>query len=152
MTIELTENILMKGLEGGVESLTRLRELGIGISVDDFGTGYSSLSHLSTLPIDSLKIDRSFVQNLRGTSRESEIVRAIVALGKSLGKEVIAEGIENSAQLLQLRAIGCEFGQGHHLSQPQPPERADAMLDAIQMRGSRTDPITHRLAATAVYH
>ncbi len=118
LTLELTENILMERLETALPTLNELRALGIGLSVDDFGTGYSSLAHLSTLPIDSLKVDRSFVRGLRPHSKESAIVRSIVHLGNSLGKRVIAEGIETPSQFAQLREMGCEGGQGFHLSQP----------------------------------
>ena len=92
--------------------LTQLHELGIVLSVDDFGTGYSSLSHLSTLPIDSLKIDMSFVRKLSSDSKEAAVICAIILLGKSLGKMVIAEGIETLSQLTQLRELGCDVGQG----------------------------------------
>jgi diguanylate cyclase (GGDEF)-like protein/PAS domain S-box-containing protein len=131
LTLELTENILMERLEGAMPMLTELRALGIGLSVDDFGTGYSSLSHLSSLPIDSLKIDRSFVRDLHLGSNESAVVRAIVLLGNSLGKSIIAEGIETDAQLTLLREMGCGVGQGFHLARPLAPEVAEAMLERI---------------------
>jgi diguanylate cyclase (GGDEF)-like protein/PAS domain S-box-containing protein len=151
LTLELTENILMERLESGVEQLERLRALGVGISIDDFGTGYSSLSCLSRLPIDSLKIDRSFVQNLRVKSKEAEIVRAVVSLAGSLGKAVIAEGIETDAQLQMLRTIGCEVGQGYHLSHPLAPERAEALLAGLEVRGART-PSAARQPQLALLH
>jgi len=151
VTLELTENILMDRLEGAVETLGRMRELGIGISVDDFGTGYSSLSCLSTLPIDSLKIDRSFVQNLRAKSKESEIVRAIVSLGHSLGKSVIAEGIETPAQLAQLRTLGCEMGQGYHLSHPLAAERAEALLNGMESHVELGSTRVDQRAATLLH-
>ena len=131
LTLELTENILMERLEGALPMLAELRALGIGLSVDDFGTGYSSLSHLSSLPIDSLKIDRSFVRDLHLGSNESAVVRAIVLLGKSLGKSIIAEGIETEAQLTLLREMGCAVGQGFHLARPLAPEVADTLLERI---------------------
>jgi diguanylate cyclase (GGDEF)-like protein/PAS domain S-box-containing protein len=131
LTLELTENILMERLEGALPMLAELRALGIGLSVDDFGTGYSSLSHLASLPIDSLKIDRSFVRDLHLGSNESAVVRAIVLLGNSLGKVVIAEGIETDAQLKLLREMGCTVGQGFHLARPLGAEVADALLERI---------------------
>jgi diguanylate cyclase (GGDEF)-like protein/PAS domain S-box-containing protein len=152
ITLEITENILMDRLDGAVTSLEKLRELGVGVSIDDFGTGYSSLSYLSTLPIDSLKIDRSFVANLREKSKEAEIVRAIVSLGTTLGKKVIAEGIETSEQLHQLRDLGCEAGQGYYLSHPLPPERAEALLDGIHERGVRASSRADRHASAIVLH
>ncbi len=151
VTLELTENILMERLEGAVETLGRMRDLGIGISVDDFGTGYSSLSCLTTLPIDSLKIDRSFVQNLRAKSKESEIVRAIVSLGHSLGKSVIAEGIETPAQLAQLRTLGCEMGQGYHLSHPLAAERAEALLNGMESHVELGSTRVDQRAATLLH-
>ena len=134
LTLELTENILMQRLEGALPMLTELQGLGIGLSVDDFGTGYSSLSHLSTLPIDSLKIDGSFVRDLRVGSKEAAVVRAIVLLGNSLGKSVIAEGIETREQMDQLREMGCATGQGFHLSHPLAPQVVDVLLDGILSR------------------
>jgi diguanylate cyclase (GGDEF)-like protein/PAS domain S-box-containing protein len=122
LVIELTENILMAQLSAAMGTLQALRELGVGLSVDDFGTGYSSLSHLSALPIDSLKIDMSFVKHLRVGSKGAAVVRAIVLLGTSLGKEVIAEGIETLAQLELLRDLGCDLGQGYYMSRPLPAE------------------------------
>ncbi|WP_088282109.1 bifunctional diguanylate cyclase/phosphodiesterase [Ideonella sp. A 288] len=143
LVIELTENILMAQLSAAMGTLTALRTLGVGLSVDDFGTGYSSLSHLSTLPIDSLKIDMSFVRHLRVGSKEAAVIRAIVLLGTSLGKDVIAEGIETQAQMELLRDLGCGNGQGYHLSRPLPPEGIDKLL-----KGHRAD--TDRLPALSI--
>ncbi|MBX3605599.1 MAG: EAL domain-containing protein [Piscinibacter sp.] len=134
VTLELTENVLMEQVEGTISQLAELRELGVGLSVDDFGTGYSSLSYLSSLPIDSLKIDASFVRGMQVGSKESEVVRAIVSLGASLGKQVIAEGIETESQLSQLREMGCESGQGFHLSRPMDASQVDELLDRIEQR------------------
>ncbi len=128
LTLEITESMLMKRLDSALETMTQLRELGVGLSVDDFGTGYSSLSYLSTLPITSLKIDRSFVQRLQDGTRNSEVVKAIVTLGHSLGRAVIAEGIESPAQLSKLRELGCGFGQGYLLARPLSAEMAEAWL------------------------
>ena len=134
LVLELTENILMERIEAALPLLTELRKLGVGLSVDDFGTGYSSLSHLSSLPIDSLKVDRSFVRDLHAGTNESTVVRAIVHLGNSLGKSVIAEGIETRGQFAQLHEMGCEFGQGFHLSRPLEPHAVDALLARIKVR------------------
>ena len=124
LVIELTENILMEQLSAAMSTLMALRALGVGLSVDDFGTGYSSLSHLSTLPIDSLKIDMSFVRPLQPGSKEAAVIRAIVLLGTSLGKSVIAEGIETALQLDLLRDLGCHVGQGFYMSRPLASELA----------------------------
>src|SRR5262245_16099632 len=120
----------MTGLATALDTLTRLRDIGVGISVDDFGTGYSSLSYLSTLPISSLKVDRSFVNHMMNATQDGEIVRAIIGLGNALGKTVIAEGIETSSQLAQLRARGCCFGQGYFLAQPMSADEAQQLLRA----------------------
>jgi diguanylate cyclase (GGDEF)-like protein/PAS domain S-box-containing protein len=128
LTLELTENILMSRVDGAVATLAELRRLGVNVAVDDFGTGYSSLSHLSKLPIDSLKIDRSFVGHLAPGSDEAAVVRAIIQLGHSLRKAIVAEGIETAAQAEQLRAMGCAFGQGHHLSHPLSAADAGELL------------------------
>lgn len=136
LSIELTENILMESLEAAMDVLKELHALGIGLSVDDFGTGYSSLSHLSTLPIDSLKIDRSFVKDLRPGSKEAAVIRAIVLLGSSLGKEVIAEGIETQEQLEELAALGCDVGQGYLLARPQSGACVDALLENLLIQRS----------------
>ncbi len=135
LTLELTENILMQRLEAALPTLTELRRLGMGLSVDDFGTGYSSLLHLSTLPVNSLKIDRAFVTGLQRGANEAAIVRAIVLMGNSLGKSIIAEGIETSEQMEQLRQMGCSAGQGFHLSRPLAPELIDRMLDGLVAQG-----------------
>ncbi len=128
ITLEITESMLMERLDAALGTLEELSQLGIGISVDDFGTGYSSLSYLSSLPITSLKIDRSFVNKLTSSSQNAEIVRAVITLGSSLGKLVIAEGIETQAQISRLRELGCEFGQGFHMSRPMSVENADLLL------------------------
>lgn len=128
LVIELTENILMDRIEGGLEVLDGIRQLGVELAIDDFGTGFSSLSSLSRLPINSLKIDASFVRELKAGSKQAEIVRAIVSLGSTLGKTVIAEGIESESQMALLSDIGCEGGQGYLLSRPLKPDDVLAML------------------------
>jgi EAL domain-containing protein (putative c-di-GMP-specific phosphodiesterase class I) len=122
-------------VESALPALDALRRLGVSLAIDDFGTGYSSLSYLSTLPIDSLKIDRSFVHGMRMGSKDAEIVRAIVSLGATLGKSVVAEGIETVSQLAQLRELGCEHGQGFHLSQPLTAADAQVLLEMIVAEG-----------------
>jgi diguanylate cyclase (GGDEF)-like protein/PAS domain S-box-containing protein len=128
LTLEITESTLMQRLDSALDVMGRLRELGVGLSVDDFGTGYSSLAYLSTLPITSLKIDRSFVQRLQDEQRDTEVVKAVITLGNALGKTVIAEGIETPAQMAQLRALGCGLGQGYLLARPLGADRAVATL------------------------
>jgi diguanylate cyclase (GGDEF)-like protein/PAS domain S-box-containing protein len=133
LTLEITETTLMQRLDSALDVMGRLRELGVGLSVDDFGTGYSSLSYLSTLPITSLKIDRSFVQRLQDQAKDAEVVKAVITLGHALGKTVIAEGIETPEQLAQLRALGCSLGQGYLLARPLSAESA-AVVVKIERR------------------
>ena len=130
LTLEITEDILMSNVAGALDALTALRRLGVRLAVDDFGTGYSSLSHLSRLPIDSLKIDRSFVHQLHRNSDDAAVVAAIVQLGSTLRKAVVAEGIETADQMTQLRELGCEGGQGFHLAKPLSEQAAGEWLAA----------------------
>ena len=102
--------------------------MGLRLAVDDFGTGQSSLSHLSRLPVDSLKIDRSFIHQMQWGSDDSAVVRAVVQLGASLRKVVVADGIESAAQMAQLRDMGCAFGQGFYLGTPLSAVDASALL------------------------
>ena len=158
--LEITETGLMKDLQNVIPSLHRLNEIGVEISIDDFGTGYSSLAYLTTLPISELKIDRSFVRDLGMTPQSSAVVTAIIALARSLGLRVIAEGVENLRQMEVLHRLGCGVMQGFLFSRPQPPEdietwlRADRAADgcAVDRRGRRqrasdhvapSDPGTH---------
>jgi len=130
LTLEITETTLMSRLDVALQTLGKLRMTGVGISIDDFGTGYSSLAYLSTLPIDSLKIDRSFVMGLHSHPQNVEIVRAVADLGRSLGRKVIAEGIETAEQLMTLRGLGVPIGQGYLLSLPLNPEQVTNLLIA----------------------
>ena len=141
LTLEITESMLMAQLDAAVQAMNQLRELGIGLSVDDFGTGYSSFSYLATLPINSLKIDRAFVEQLQASRSNAEIVRAVVGLGASLGKAVIAEGIETPSQLARLRELGCAFGQGYLLARPMSAPQAGALLAAREPGARRTAPL-----------
>jgi PAS domain S-box-containing protein len=127
--LEITETGLMKDLQNVIPSLHRLNEIGVEISIDDFGTGYSSLAYLTTLPISELKIDRSFVRDLGMTPQSSAVVTAIIALARSLGLRVIAEGVENLRQMEVLHRLGCGVMQGFLFSRPQPPEDIEAWLN-----------------------
>jgi predicted signal transduction protein with EAL and GGDEF domain/FixJ family two-component response regulator len=126
--LEITENNLMKDLHNVSLSLHRLNEIGVEISIDDFGTGYSSLAYLTTLPISELKIDRSFVRDLGITPQSSAVVSAIIALARSLGLRVIAEGVENLRQMEVLHRLGCGVMQGFLFSKPLPPDDLEAWL------------------------
>jgi diguanylate cyclase (GGDEF)-like protein/PAS domain S-box-containing protein len=126
--LELTESVVMENIETATDLLHRLRALGVALSIDDFGTGYSSLNYLHNFPLDTLKIDRSFVSQMAGNNENTEIVQTIVTLARSLGMNVVAEGIETKMQLASLRALECEGGQGYLFAKPMPTEAAEAFL------------------------
>jgi predicted signal transduction protein with EAL and GGDEF domain/DNA-binding response OmpR family regulator len=123
--LEITETSLMKDLQNVIPTLHRLNEIGVEIAIDDFGTGYSSLAYLTTLPISELKIDRSFVRDLGLTPQSSAVVTAIIALAKSLGLRVVAEGVETIRQMEVLHRLGCNVMQGFLFSKPRPPEEIE---------------------------
>ncbi len=120
LEIEVTEDALVSEISIAKAILTSLKNLGVRVSLDDFGTGYSSLQHLSELPFDTLKIDRSFVKSMNDSDNALMIIRAIVQLAKNLNLGLIAEGIETEQQAALLRALGCEYGQGFYLGRPSP--------------------------------
>ena len=128
LILELTETVFAEDINAVSGRLSELRELGVRIAVDDFGTGYSSLSHLSWLPIDFVKIARPFVVGIGSSDDDAAIARAIVYLAESFGLEVIAEGIENQAQVGRLLDLGCRRGQGFHLSLPLPFEAVTELV------------------------
>ena len=128
LKIELTESLLVDDIEDVIAKMGALQAQGVGFSLDDFGTGYSSLSYLRRLPIDQLKIDRSFVSELLTDANDEAIVRTIVALGRSLGLAVIAEGVENQAQQDHLASVGCFCYQGYHCGRPLPLDRFEQRL------------------------
>lgn len=120
LELEITENTILSDMEQTIEKLKRLSHQGISIAIDDFGTGYSSLSYLHKFPIDTLKIDSSFIQSISFSEHESCIVNAVVAMGQGLKLNIIAEGVETPQQLEYLRSLGCHAVQGHLLEQAQP--------------------------------
>lgn len=122
LELEITETVLMEDDEDNRRVLEKLKDLGVGLSIDDFGTGYSSLGYLSRLPIDALKVDRSFLAGLPLDSDGKTLTAAIVALGRSLGLRVVAEGVESAEQLSFLWVLGCDEIQGYLVSRPVPPE------------------------------
>ena len=121
LQLEITESLLMQDVQITMETLKQLKNLGFGLHLDDFGTGYSSLSYLHSLPIDTLKIDRSFVRAIDSEGNNSEIVETIVMMAKSLDLKVIAEGIETQAQLARLQTLQCLYGQGYLFTRPLNP-------------------------------
>jgi diguanylate cyclase (GGDEF)-like protein/PAS domain S-box-containing protein len=118
LKLEITESTLMKNQDRAIQTVSVLREMGVKISIDDFGTGYSSLSYLHNFAIDTLKVDRSFVQRIGMPDEKTEIIQTIIALAANLGVDVIAEGVETEEQLQFLRENNCEFGQGYYYSRP----------------------------------
>ncbi|HEX7579932.1 MAG TPA: EAL domain-containing protein, partial [Thermoanaerobaculia bacterium] len=130
LALEMTEGILVENTETAMDLLSRLRSIGVRISIDDFGTGYSSLSYLHWLPLDRLKIDRSFVSGMGENPRNLEILRTIASLAKNLGMDVVAEGVETEDQLAQLRLLPCGFGQGFYFSKAQGGDAAREMIAA----------------------
>ncbi|HEX7496804.1 MAG TPA: EAL domain-containing protein [Candidatus Limnocylindrales bacterium] len=118
LTLELSEGLLMERPAAVVERLHAIRSLGVSLAIDDFGTGYSSLASLQHFPVSHIKIDRSFVAPLDDPAREPGVVRAIVEIGRALGIETVADGVETRTQLERLQALGCDFGQGHLLGRP----------------------------------
>ena len=127
---EITERVIIGAHEEVIEALRQLDLLGIHIAIDDFGTGYSGLSYLKQFSIDTVKIDQSFVRNLTIAADDAAIVRAIIAMSKSLGLNVVAEGVEHAAQSKMLTELGCDHLQGYYFSRPIPAEEVDAYIDA----------------------
>jgi EAL domain-containing protein (putative c-di-GMP-specific phosphodiesterase class I) len=128
LQLEITESMLMSDPDRSLVTLTRLAQLGVGLSVDDYGTGYSSLANLRRLPIDELKIDRSFVSPMLSDESDLIIVRSTINLGHDLGLKVVAEGVEDEATLTRLAGLGCDFAQGYHFSKPLAPDAFDQWL------------------------
>lgn len=131
VTIELTESILMDHTKETLDKLEKLSAFGFMISIDDFGTGYSSMSYLKRYPIDTLKIDRSFVSDLPGDTNDVAITQAIIALGKNLGMKLVAEGVETEAQLAFLKMHDCDIAQGYLHSRPLPANEAEKFIIAL---------------------
>ena len=128
LKLEITESVVMDSVESAAGTLEKLRALGVELSIDDFGTGYSSLSYLHRLPIDTLKIDRSFVSRMAENNENKEIVRTIIMLAKTLGMGVIAEGVETNGQAELLRELGCQCVQGFLVSKPLDPDSTERLI------------------------
>src|SRR5690606_35291108 len=128
--LEITESVLVDDIDESTRKLQILRRAGVEVSVDDFGTGYSSLNYLARLPVDTLKIDRSFVASMREAGYPRNIVAMIVSLAHTLGLKVIAEGVEEDAQMELLRELGCDQIQGYLVSRPLPADKIEPLLRA----------------------
>jgi diguanylate cyclase (GGDEF)-like protein/PAS domain S-box-containing protein len=135
LKLEITESLIMEDPNAAIAMIHQLRDLEIRASIDDFGTGYSSLSYLHRFPVDTLKVDRSFVSGMHENEEDREIVRTIVTLAHNLGLMVIAEGVETVDQMTRLKALHCEYGQGYLFSTPVPSDRAEELVIAEVERG-----------------
>jgi diguanylate cyclase (GGDEF)-like protein len=129
LQLEITETVLMSDTEAAIATINALHALGVGLSIDDFGTGYSSLAYLKRLPVEEIKIDKSFVFDMASDDADASIVRSTIALGKNLGLRVVAEGVETTAVYAQLVELGCDLAQGFLISRPLPPDELSAWLD-----------------------
>lgn len=128
LELEITEDFILKKTNRAISTLQKLRDLGISLAIDDFGTGYSSLSYLKQLPVNKLKIDRSFVRDISDDMEDATLVQAIIAMGKSLNLKLIAEGVENGSHEIFLNAHGCEYAQGFYYSKPVPADEIEKMF------------------------
>ncbi len=137
LRLEITESILLDSQQTRSDLFTSIREMGMHLQIDDFGTGYSSLSYLQHIPIDVIKIDRSFIKELGNGEKFIELINAIIRMAQSLGMETTAEGIETDAQLEMLKALGCNYGQGYLFSKP---------IDTITVENNLLEKIAAKIA------
>lgn len=137
LTVEITESAIILDPAGALRTLTQLRAMGVRVAIDDFGTGYSSLAHLKRLPVDQIKVDRSFVFDMSTNRESASIVRSVLDLGRNLGLHVVAEGVEDQATEELLRSMDCDLIQGYHISKPLPSPAIDAWLRNARPRPSR---------------
>ena len=128
LVLEMTESVLLDDSETVLAILRQLKALGARLAIDDLGTGYSSLSYLHRFPVDILKIDRSFVERLNHASDNAELAWTVVRLGQSLQLVTVAEGVEDSAQFLALRRMGCDIGQGYYFGRPMESADMDRLV------------------------
>jgi EAL domain-containing protein (putative c-di-GMP-specific phosphodiesterase class I) len=133
LTLEITESTLMADPARAMEVVARLSAMGIQIAIDDFGTGYSSLAYLKRLPVDKLKIDKSFVRHLATDVHDAAIVESTVGLAHALGLSLVAEGVEDQASWDLLARMGCDVAQGYFISRPIPPDTLTAWLKALPL-------------------
>lgn len=149
LELEITESAAMLNPEESIKILGELSALGVRIAIDDFGTGYSSLSYLKRIPADTIKIDKSFVDGL-GQKQDATIVRAVIALARTLEKDTVAEGIETEAQFDAIQAMGCDYAQGYWISRPVEADALTSLLSQTTqlVAASKTIP---KGAATWIY-
>jgi EAL domain-containing protein (putative c-di-GMP-specific phosphodiesterase class I) len=128
--LEITESLMMENPEHAAQALKKLKALGVSIAIDDFGTGYSSLSYLHQFPLDTLKIDRAFITNMDKSENSRRIVRSIAQLALALELDIVAEGIEEKAQMDALKDLGCQYAQGFLMSKPLPAADAVKLIES----------------------
>jgi EAL domain-containing protein (putative c-di-GMP-specific phosphodiesterase class I) len=141
LVLEITESVLVQDAESVIAQMLELKLLGVAFAIDDFGTGYSSLSYLKRFPIDILKVDKSFVDDVGNSVEQGALAEAIVQLGKTLHLETVAEGVEQSAQVDGLRALGCQYGQGFFFAKPLRADEIDALLPRLSSRDFWAGPV-----------
>jgi EAL domain-containing protein (putative c-di-GMP-specific phosphodiesterase class I) len=147
MRFEITESAFLQNPEHMVSTLQSLRDLGSHVLIDDFGTGYSALSYLAQLPVDMLKIDRSFVIDIENGGKASQIVTAVIDMARRLRLRTVAEGVETRRQAEILRASGCDYGQGYLYSRPLSARRAKLLLQKITARETQKRALRQRQLA-----
>ena len=142
LELEITESLVMQNPEQAARLLAQLKEMGVQLAMDDFGTGYSSLAYLKRFPVDSIKIDRSFIKGLPGDEEDATIAQAVIAMAHSLRLRTIAEGVETAEQLAFLERLGCDEIQGYYFSKPLPFGELQQFLVAHAQRGApvRAEP------------
>ncbi len=128
LAVEITESVAMRNLEHMFPKMIKLAEMGVGISIDDFGTGYSSLNYLKKLPVQKLKIDKSFIRDITSAPEDGAIVGAVIAMADKLKMTVIAEGVETQEQMEYLRSLGCHEMQGYYFGKPLPAQEFSKLL------------------------
>jgi EAL domain-containing protein (putative c-di-GMP-specific phosphodiesterase class I) len=131
LRLEVTETAVMANPILALSTLTGLHSLGVRLSIDDYGTGYSSMAYLKSLPVDELKVDRSFVLHMTDNENDAILVRSAIDLGHNLGLTVVAEGVERAEHVDALRELGCDVAQGYHYARPTSPEELPRFIDAI---------------------
>jgi EAL domain-containing protein (putative c-di-GMP-specific phosphodiesterase class I) len=152
LELEITESVAMDDVSYTIRTLESIAARGLRLAIDDFGTGYSSLSQLKKMPVEILKIDRSFVQDIATRPDDAEIVNAVITMAHRLGLKVIAEGVETEAQLAYLREHGCDYAQGFLFSRPLPAAALEARLDEwgfrVMLAAGPTPRVQTRVAAS----
>lgn len=118
--LEITESMVVDKVDEAITTMQALRDLGVELAIDDFGTGYSSMAYLKNFPVNTLKIDQSFVRDLHGEACNTSIITAVIGLGRGLGMQVVAEGVESQQQRDLLQQVGCHLGQGYFIGYPLP--------------------------------